>query len=174
VENAADAVIAAEDHGAVTFEDVNSNGGLNNLGTVEALGWGSTVAIENSTVTNNGQGMVEALGWGAKVSIEDSSVTNGTLAADGGTLFIGDGSTLSNVAIVINHGGIAEFSDALDQGVTFSGDGTLELDQAPGEGAVVTNFAASGANDVLDFTNIAWSTDRRLRGWRMSNTLPAT
>jgi hypothetical protein len=150
VENAADAVIAAEDHGAVTFEDVNSNGGLNNLGTVEALG------------------------WGAKVSIEDSRVTNGTLAADGGTLFIGDGSTLSNVAIVINHGGIAEFSDALDQGVTFSGDGTLELDQAPGEGAVVTNFAASGANDVLDFTNIAWSTDRRLRGWRMSNTLPAT
>jgi hypothetical protein len=174
VENAADAVIAAEDHGAVTFEDVNSNGGLNNLGTVEALGWGSTVAIENSTVTNNGQGMVEALGWGAKVSIEDSSVTNGSLAADGGTLFIGDGSTLSNVAIVINHGGIAEFSDALDQGVTFSGDGTLELDQAPGEGAVVTNFAASGANDVLDFTNITWSTDRRLRGWRMSNTLPAT
>ena len=126
-------MIAAEDHGTVTFEDVNSDGGLNNLGTVEALGWGSQVSIQHSTVTN------------------------GTLTADGGTLFIGGDSILSNVAIVIEDRGIAEFGDALDQGITFNGDGTLVLDQAPGEGATVTNFAANGANDVLDFTNIAWA-----------------
>jgi hypothetical protein len=133
VHNAAGGVIAAEDHGTVTFEDVNNDGGLNNLGTVEALGWGSQVSIQHSTVTN------------------------GTLTADGGTLFIGGDSILSNVAIVIEDRGIAEFGDALDQGITFNGDGALVLDQAPGEGATVTNFAANGANDVLDFTNIAWA-----------------
>ena len=133
VQNAAGGLIAAEDHGTVNFQDVNSDGGLNNLGTVEALGWGSQVSILHSTVTN------------------------GTLTADGGTLFIGGDSTLSNVAIVIEDRGIAEFRDALDQGITFNGDGTLVLDQAPGEGATVTNFAANGANDVLDFTKIAWA-----------------
>ena len=89
--------------------------------------------------------------------IQHSTVTNGTLTADGGTLFIGGDFILSNVAIVIEDRGIAEFGDALDQGITFNGDGTLVLDQAPGEGATVTNFAANGANDVLDFTNIAWA-----------------
>ena len=126
-------MIAAEDHGTVTFQDVNNDLGLNNLGTVEALGWGSQVSIQHSTVTN------------------------GTLTADGGTLFIGGNSILSNVAIVIEDRGIAEFGDALDQGITLNGDGTLVLDQAPGEGATVTNFAANGANDVFDFTNIAWA-----------------
>ena len=58
---------------------------------------------------------------------------------------------------MIEDRGIAEFGDALDQGITLNGDGTLVLDQAPGEGATVTNFAANGANDVLDFTNIAWA-----------------
>ena len=65
MQNAAGGLIAAEDHGTVTFEDLNNDGGLNNLGTVEVLGWGSQVSIQHSTVTN------------------------GTLTADGGTLFIG-------------------------------------------------------------------------------------
>ena len=98
--------------------------------------------------------MVEALGWGSKVAIENSTVTNGTLTADGGTLFIGGDSILSNVAFVIKDRGIAEFGDALDQGITFNGDGTLALDQAPGAGAAVTNFAANSANDVLDLTYV--------------------
>jgi hypothetical protein len=142
VHNDADSLIVAENFGTVAFDHVNANGGLTNLGTVEAFGWGSLVSIEHSTVTG------------------------GTLTADGGTLFIGGGSTLSNVAIVITGGGIAEFGDALIQGVAFSGAGTLELDQKPGAGAALTGF---GTNNVIDLAfldgvplgclSLSWSQD---------------
>ena len=139
VENDAGALIAAEGHGTVTFEDVNRDGGLNNLGTVEALGWGSQVSIERSTVTNcrhADRGRRDGLHRGP-----DFILSNVTVAAtDGGTVFVGVGSTLNNVTVAISDGGIAEFADALSQGVTFTGAGTLELHQAPGDGAAMTGF----------------------------------
>ena len=130
VDNEVGATIVAQDYGTVTFDHVSTDGGLTNLGMVEAFGWGSLVSIEHSTVTG------------------------GTLTADGGTILIGCDSTLNGVSVVITDGGIAKFGDVLTQGVTFAGAGTLTLEQAPGEGAAATGF---GVNDVLDFTNIAWS-----------------
>ena len=53
VDNAANATIVAQNLGTVTFDDVNTDGGVTNLGTIEALGWGSEVAVESSTVTRH-------------------------------------------------------------------------------------------------------------------------
>ncbi len=122
-----------------------------NPGTIEAANRG-IICFDNATLNNGNGGTVEALGWGSKIAIVDESVvTNGTLTADGGTLFIGGDSTLTDVTVAITDGGIADFGGALTQGVTFTGAGTLALEQAPGEGAAVTGF---GTNDVLDLTYI--------------------
>ena len=93
--------ILAAYYGKVAFDGVqvfNFAGG--NPGTIEALDRG-VICFDNASLNNGNGGTVEALGWGSKVSIVDESVVNnGTLTANGGTLYIGGGSTLSNVAVV--------------------------------------------------------------------------
>jgi hypothetical protein len=143
VTNEADAVIAAKDHGTVTFLDVagDDNGGLFNDGTIGAFGLGSTIDFYHS------------------------DITGGTLDAYGGTIFVSSNSTVNgNVAVNIGDGGVVDFAGVPNANgtaisVAFSGPAILDLGEVPNDPnhtspITVTGF---GPGDVVDLQGVSFS-----------------
>ncbi|HML08965.1 MAG TPA: hypothetical protein VK430_12670 [Xanthobacteraceae bacterium] len=152
--NAEGATIEADNGGTVAFADSF----VNNDGTIEALGTGDAIKlsfteIENGTLTTGSNAALDIEPPGGATLDGVSLDNDGTINVDGLLLVDGTSTVSGSGDVVIAHGGYALFAVAFDQNVTFSGDGTLALTQAPGGDVTLTTF---GAGDALDLTNIAF------------------
>ncbi len=153
--------ILAKDHGVIAFENIgftNQDGGI-----IEAKDAG-TIIIEGAeggpggpAILNDG-GTIEAIGLGSTVQIiQNATVQGGSFDVEGGALFVDGTSTLAgSVNVTIGHGGFADFASTVnangaDVSVAFAGMGKLELDQQPATPITVTGF---GIGDAFDLTNV--------------------
>jgi Legume lectin domain len=113
-----------------------------------------------NTIVN--AGLLEATNGGT-LQIIDSVANSGTLAANGGTL-MADGNVTGSGEVVIADGGNADFAGTLDQNVTFTGPGVLELDHSQSYGGTMSSFATGDTIDLNDLTyspneTFAWTQD---------------
>ena len=99
--------------------------------TLLVAGTVSPVILDNVSVANFGTIHIDNA---ATFTLEATTITGGTITNDGtleanGAIFIVDSSaTISGSgSVLITGGGTADFMDAFNQNVTFSGAGTLEL-----------------------------------------------
>ena len=83
----------------------------------------------------------------------------GTLEANGGLVTLSAGTSLSGSGnIEVTNSGTADFLDAFNQAVTFSGSGTLELAQSTSFSAALTGFNSDGnSGDVIDLQDVAYA-----------------
>jgi hypothetical protein len=125
-------------------------------GTIDANFAGGTVALNTGNTIVNA-GLLEATNGGT-LQIDDSVSNSGTLAADGGTL-LADGNVTGSGHVAIGGGGHAEFADAFDQSVAFTGPGTLDLHQSLSDGGTVSGFAMG---DTIDLNDLAYSANETL------------
>ena len=156
---------------------VNINLGLDNSGTVEALANGTVNFAAGSTDHNHSSSTIESTGTDALIDFSGGKLTNdGTVEADnggaitftgnlqfvnnglievnGGSMTVGSNVTFSGAgSLEIAGGGKADFLGAFSENTAFTGNGTLELNQA--YGGTVSGFASG---DVIDLHNIAFST----------------
>ena len=121
---------------------------------------GGAVTLDDISVTN--AGLLEASGGGT-LHLDASVTNNGILEANGGTLVIGADASIGGTAdITITDGGVAEFAGISAQGqpqtlmlnASFSGSGTLQLEDSQHYGGTVSGFVAG---DTIDLTDLAYS-----------------
>ena len=157
-----DGVVCLQGTGSVVLSDSSDN-------IVGACGDGCNVLINSEDISGAGQignwsseltlintscGTIDANSSGGTLTLDtgcNTIINAGTLEANGGMLDVN-----SNVSgcgdVVITGGGIADFQDAFDQNVTFTGAGTLGLAQC--YGGTVSGFSTG---DALDLTNLTYS-----------------
>jgi hypothetical protein len=104
-----------------------------------------------NTIDNNG--LMEGTNGGDLVI--DDSVNNmgtGSVVADGGTVTLGAGGSISGTFNVEN-GGVAEIVQSSEVDISFAGTGTVLLDDAANyRNGIISNFAAGDAIDLADLT----------------------
>jgi len=83
---------------------------------------------------------------------------SGTLAANGGIL-IAEGNVTGSGEVAIGSGGHADFAGIVDQNVTFTGLGSLELDQSQNDSGTISGFATG---DTIDLNDLAHSANETL------------
>ena len=144
--------------GVLTLSDGGAidDGTINDTDLIDVIGSG---AIDNNASVTGDQVNVESgqtLTLAATLDLQylDNA---GTLEANGGTFTIDSGTSIFGPgSVLITGGGTANFQDAFNQAITFSGAGTLELAQSASFGATVTGF---NSGDVVDLTDVAFAED---------------
>jgi probable HAF family extracellular repeat protein len=141
------------------------------FGVIDATG---VLALNAVTTTN--AGTLEATSGGT-LQIENSVSNTGTIEADGGTVFVDSTATITgNASVTITAGGVAEFAggsstQALDLNATFSGSGTLVLENSQHYGGTISGF---NAGDKIDLTDLAYSSSETDVWNSTTNTLTIT
>ena len=157
-----DGLVCLQGTGSVVLSDSSDN-------IVGACGDDCNVLINSETISGAGQignwfseltlintscGVIDANSSGGTLTLDtgcNTIINDGTLEATSGILDVA-----SNVGgcgtVTITGGGTADFQDAFDQNVTFTGAGTLELAQC--YGGTVSGFSTG---DALDLTNLTYS-----------------
>jgi hypothetical protein len=118
-------------------------------GVISVDGVGSSLSIDSSMFDNSG--VVEATN-GGQLQIEDAVNNSGTgaLMANGGTVIV-QGAVTGNGTSTISNSGLLDFQSSVsaDQGVDFTGAGTLKIDAPASFGAAI-NMAHSDPGEILD------------------------
>ncbi len=122
-------------------------------GVIDATG----ILALNAISTVNA-GLLEATSGGT-LKIEGSVSNSGLIEANGGKVFVDSTATITGTAsATITNGGVAEFVGSSTQtlvlNATFTGSGTLELDNSQHYGGKVSGF---GAGDKIDLTDLTYS-----------------
>ena len=122
--------------------------------TVDATG----MLTINAVSFNNNGGLLEATAGGT-LQILGSVSNSGSIEADGGTLNVSGTATVSGSGtVVISNDGTADFAGILNQNVTFSGAGILDLTQSASFGGIVTGFNSGGnSGDIIDLTGVPFA-----------------
>ena len=134
---------------------------INIAGTVQVGAGGA--ALDDVAVTDD-----KTLSISASTTLSASSGTAitggvisdlGTLEANGGLVTVSAGTSISGSGNVeVTNSGTADFLDAFNQAVTFSGAGMLELAQSTSFSAAVTGFnSGSNSGDVIDLQDVAYA-----------------
>ena len=141
----------------LAFNGATINGGtLNVFGELDSTG---TSLISGATITNTG--IIDVTAGTLTIDATSTLDNTGTLETNGGKFVIGAGAVVSGTATVtIAGGGLADLvgttTQTLNLNATFSGNGTLELDNPQHYGGTITGF---GAGDTIDLTDLGYSSN---------------
>ncbi|WP_210253766.1 cadherin-like domain-containing protein [Bradyrhizobium sp. S69] len=136
---------------------------------------GAAVTLDGS-VTN--AGLLEATS-GGMLQIDGNVTNSGTIEANGGTLVVGADASISGspafTTVTITGNGLADFvgtaTQTLALNATFSGSGTLELDNSQHYGGTVSGFVTG---DKIDLTDLAYSSSETDVWNSLTHTLTIT
>jgi hypothetical protein len=174
--------ILSDLHAATLINVDNTISGSGSVGdaylTVENDQYGvidATGILALNAVSTVNAGLLEATSGGT-LQIEGSVSNSGLIEANGGKVFVDSTAMITGTAsVTIANGGVADFVGSSTQplalNATFSGTGTLELDNSQHYAGTVSGFVAG---DKIDLTDLAYSSNETDVWNSLTHTLTIT